>query len=70
VRSLLSILLGVVVALVLIAVPLFLVVRAECGRGEREEYDWFLTPPLGEIRRDCRNPKTGAQQVLEFVQER
>ena len=70
-RSLLLVLLAVVVGLVLIAVPLLVVQRAECRQGDRFEDQWSVSSPFDqERRRGCREPTSGAEELLEFVRGR
>jgi hypothetical protein len=68
VRSLLRVGIAVVVGLVLVAIPLLMVHRAECRHGDRLEDEWSVEVPFqAERRRRCRPPESGAEQLLEFV---
>ncbi len=68
-RSALRVLVGVVIAIVVIAVPLLVVQRAECRQGDRFEDEWSIAVPFQDQRqpRGCRDPQSGAERLLEFV---
>ena len=53
---------------VVIAVPLLLVQHEDCRQGDRFEDVWSLAVPFqAERRRGCREPETGAEQLIEVV---
>lgn len=67
-RTLLRLVVGIIVAVVLIAVPLLIVQQAECPRGDRFEDEWAIALPGREgFDSDCREPESGAERLLEFV---
>ena len=61
------IVLAVVLGVALIAAPLLLLERYDCRRQTRKFHEWALVEPLGEKPRFCRNPKNGAEQLIEFA---
>ena len=64
----LRLLIGLVVVVVVIAVPLLLVQHEDCRQGDRFEDVWSLAVPFqAERRRGCREPETGAEQLIEVV---
>jgi len=68
VRALLRLLLGIVIVIVIIAVPLLIVQHEDCRQGDRLEDVWSAAVPFqAERRRGCREPETGAEQLLEVV---
>ena len=71
-RTVLRIAFGLLVAVVVIVIPLLVVQRAECRRGDRIDDEWSVAIPFEQERRrrDCRKPESGAEQLLEFVRSR
>jgi len=65
VRTLLRLLVGILVVIVVIAVPLLVVRPEDCRQGDRFEDVWSVAVPFqAERRRGCREPETGAEQLL------
>ena len=68
VRTLLRLLVGILVVIVVIAGPLLVVRPEDCRQGDRFEDVWSVAVPFqAERRRGCREPETGAEQLLEVV---
>ena len=64
----LRLLIGLVVVVVVITVPLLAVQHEDCRQGGRFEDVWSLAVPFqAERRRGCREPETGAEQLIEVV---
>ncbi len=67
-RSILRLLVGILIVIVVIAVPLLVVQHEDCRQGDRFEDVWSAAVPFqAERRRGCREPETGAEQLLELV---
>jgi hypothetical protein len=67
-RTLLRVLVALVVAAALIAIPLILVQQAECPRGDGFEDEWEIALPGREgFDPDCREPESGGERLLEYL---
>jgi hypothetical protein len=67
VRTLLLIAVGLAVALVLVAVPLLILYRSECRQDGRVVDEWSLGAPFSDPPSRCPDPRSGAEELLEFV---
>lgn len=67
-RMVLRLLVALVIAAALIAVPLVIVQRVECPRGDGTEDEWAVALPGQQpFRSSCREPESGGELLLEFV---
>ena len=67
-RAILRLLVGIAIAIVVIAVPLLVVQHEQCRQKDRLEDVWSAAVPFqAERRRGCREPESGAEMLLELV---
>lgn len=67
-RSLLRLLLGLIIVLVIVAVPLLIVQHQDCRQGDRLEDVWTVAVPFqAERRPTCREPESAGEVLLEVV---
>ncbi len=67
-RSIVRLLIALVVAAAVIAVPLLIVQHQDCRQGDRLEDVWTVAVPFrAERRPTCRTPESAGEHLLEIV---